>query len=65
MAYETIDWQQNGHVVVATLNRPESLNAINQKMDHELICLIDYAMTIQSELWFSLVLAGLSVQVMT
>jgi len=37
MTYETIDWQQNGNVVVATLNRPESLNAINQKMDHELI----------------------------
>ena len=41
MAYETIDWQQNGHVVVATLNRPESLNAINQKMDHELIDMLD------------------------
>ena len=41
MSYETIDWQQNGHVVVATLNRPESLNAINQKMDHELIDMLD------------------------
>ena len=32
MSYETIDWQQNGHVVVATLNRPESLNAMNNTM---------------------------------
>jgi enoyl-CoA hydratase/carnithine racemase len=37
MSYETIDWQQNGHVVVATLNRPESLNAMNNTMGQELM----------------------------
>ena len=37
MGYETIDWQQNGHVVVTTLNRPESLNAMNNTMGQELM----------------------------
>jgi len=37
MSYETINWQQNKNVVVATLNRPESLNAMNNTMGQELM----------------------------
>lgn len=42
-AYETILTEQRGHVLAITLNRPDSLNAINDRMIEELNAALDAA----------------------
>ena len=41
MHYETILFSEEGHIGLLTLNRPETLNALNQKMIEELDALLD------------------------
>src|SRR5262247_1466368 len=43
MAYETILYEKKGPVLTLTLNRPESLNAINPQMTEELHAALDEA----------------------
>ena len=43
MPYETILYEKNGPVLTITLNRPESLNAINPQMTEELHTALDEA----------------------
>lgn len=41
MQYETIVYSEEDHIGLLTLNRPETLNALNQKMIEELDALLD------------------------
>ena len=41
MPYETILYSEEGHIGLLTLNRPETLNALNQKMIEELDVLLE------------------------
>ena len=41
MSYETILYSEEGHIGLLTLNRPKTLNALNQKMIEELDVLLD------------------------
>ena len=41
MQYETILYSEKDHIGLLTLNRPETLNALNQKMIEELDALLD------------------------
>ena len=41
MPYETILYSEEDHIGLLTLNRPETLNALNQKMIEELDALLD------------------------
>jgi len=41
MPYETILYSEEGHIGLLTLNRPKTLNALNQKMIEELDVLLD------------------------
>ncbi|MGC8470955.1 MAG: enoyl-CoA hydratase/isomerase family protein [Acidimicrobiales bacterium] len=34
--YETIEWAQDGHVLLLTLNRPEQMNALSEQLETEL-----------------------------
>jgi enoyl-CoA hydratase/carnithine racemase len=43
MAYDTIVWDKQGPIVTLTLNRPESINAINPQMTAELHRALDEA----------------------
>src|SRR3954452_18126471 len=36
MAYETLRYEQDGHVVVLTYDRPEQRNAVSRQMNEEL-----------------------------
>ena len=43
MAYETILYEKSGPVVTVTLNRPDSVNALNPQMVKELHAALDEA----------------------
>lgn len=43
LIFETIDLQQQDHILTITLNRPQRKNAINAIMSNELIYALDYA----------------------